>query len=339
MSRHQRLSAVTPAIIVHGGAGHFDVARHAAARAGCARAVEVGLGALATGTAVDAVLAAVRVLEDDPVFNAGIGSVLNRDGDVECDASLMRGADLALGAIAAVRGARQPIDLARAVLDDGEHVLLCGDGVWTFARERGFEPCDPHILITDAARRRLAQEARRREGAKTASAEPSPDPGTVGACAIDRDGHVATATSTGGTCYKRPGRLGDTPLAGCGTYADDRGGAASATGDGEACIRVTVTARAVGFMRQGLSAQDAAVACVTLLADDVGGTGGVICCDRAGRLGAAHSTAHMPIGAGLLTADGPRQLTRIVVAGPDAVDAVASGRRGMDLMAALTAAR
>jgi L-asparaginase / beta-aspartyl-peptidase len=230
------------------------------------------------GSALDAVQAAVRVLEDDPVFNAGIGSALTRAGTVEVDAAIMDGATLRIGAIGAVENAGKPVELARAVLEDGEHVLLVGPAAWEFAREQGIEPVPPETLVTERALKRLQKG------------------NTVGACAIDEAGHVAAATSTGGISGKRRGRVGDTPLAGCGTYADDQGGAASATGHGESIIRVTMSRTVVELLRAGRTAEEAARASVAELADRVRGTGGVICVDRDGRVGLAHNTPAMVFG-------------------------------------------
>jgi len=300
-----------PAIVVHGGAGLYAEDRHAEARAGCLRAAEAGRAVLAGGgSALDAAQAAVRVLEDDPFFNAGVGAALTRAGTVELDAAVMDGRDLSFGAVAAMARARQPIDIARAVLDDGEHVLLCAEGAWAFARERGFAPCDPAELITDRARQRLLEETARRQ----AGGDPRGG-GTVGACAVDADGHVAAATSTGGIVYKRPGRIGDTPLCGCGTYADDGGGAASATGHGESIIRVTMSRVCVDAMRAGGAASSAAWAAVHEL-ERVGGTGGIICCDARGRIGAAHNSPRMAWGAAIV--DGPSLGAVDVAPGADA---------------------
>jgi beta-aspartyl-peptidase (threonine type) len=283
---------VIPAIVVHGGAGGVEDSRVALTRAGCDAAVRAGLAILERGgAAVDAVQAAVRVLEDDPEFNAGVGSALTRDGTVECDAAIMDGATLKIGAIGAVPNLRQAIDLARLVLDDGEHVLLVGDGAWEFARDRGLSPVAPEVMITERARRRLEVERARRAGG-------APKPvggGTVGACAIDASGHVAAATSTGGITFKRRGRVGDTPLCGCGTYADDAGGAASATGHGESIIRVTLTRVLVDRLREGVDAMTAARAAMDEVAR-VHGDAGVICVDRAGRVGIAHNTPRMSYG-------------------------------------------
>ena len=293
---------VRPAIVVHGGAGDLDPAFADEARAGCERAARAGLAVMAAGGgAVEAVWAAVRVLEDDPLFNAGTGSALTRDGTVECDAALMDGASVKIGAVASMVDAPAAISVARAVLEDGEHALLCGDGAWAFARERGFAPAAPGALVTERGRRRLEAERQRRAAGGGAGPRAG---GTVGACAVDAGGHVAAATSTGGTTYKRPGRVGDTPLCGCGTYADDEGGAASATGVGEAIIRVTMTRVCVDAMRDGGAAVAAAWRAVEELRRVTGGTAGIICCDRAGRVGAALSTATMSHAAGRLT-DGP----------------------------------
>ncbi|HEU5057966.1 MAG TPA: isoaspartyl peptidase/L-asparaginase family protein, partial [Kofleriaceae bacterium] len=287
---------VRPAIVVHGGAGDLDPALAGEARAGCERAARAGLAVMAAGRgAVEAVWAAVRVLEDDPLFNAGTGSALTRDGTVECDAALMDGATVRIGGVAAMASAPEAISIARAVLEDGEHALLCGEGAWEFARARGFAPAAPGAMVTERSRRRLEAERQRRAAAAAAGGASG---GTVGACAIDAAGHVAAGTSTGGTTYKRPGRIGDTPLCGCGTYADDEGGAASATGVGEAIIRVTMTRVCVDAMRRGDGAAAAAWRAVDELRRVTGGSAGIICCDRAGRLGVALSTATMSFAAG-----------------------------------------
>ena len=282
--------SIVPAIVVHGGAGTVETERVPAALAGCRAAAARGLEVLARGgSALDAVQVAVRALEDDPNYNAGIGAALSRDGTVELDAIIMDGAALRVGAIGAMPNVRQPIDLARAVLEDGEHVLLVGEAAWAFGREKGFAPCDPAVLITPRARARLETEAAQRRAGTAGN-----QAGTVGACAIDAGGHVAAATSTGGLTYKRPGRVGDTPLPGCGTYADDRGGAASATGTGELIMRVTLTRIVVDQLRAGRTAKEAAELAIAELSERVGGDAGVICVDRLGRVGVARSSEMMP---------------------------------------------
>ncbi len=310
---------MVPALIVHGGAGAIAPERHAAIARGCEDAARAGAAVLAAGgAALDAVQAAVRVLEDCPELNAGVGAVLTRDGTVELDAAIMDGATRRVGAIAAVPDLRQPIDLARAVLDDGEHVLLAGPAAWAFARERGVSPVAPEVMITARARARHAEERARRAGGPAPAER---DGGTVGAVAIDAAGRLAAATSTGGINYKRPGRVGDSPLPGCGTWAD-RHGAASATGDGEAIIRVTLTRALVDRVARGATAAAASRDAIADLAE-VGGAGGVIAIDAAGRLGAWHGTATMPIATAVLAPAGARVASWIAPATLADLDAAA----------------
>jgi L-asparaginase / beta-aspartyl-peptidase len=281
------LDAMVPVIVVHGGAGSrpAEGAAAEAARAGCARGASIGHAVLAVGgSALDAVQAAVRALEDDERFNAGRGAVLTRAGTVELDAAIMSGDGLRVGAVAAVTGVRNPVDLARRVLEDGQHALLAGAGALAFAREAGVALVAPDFHVTDEARADLARELARRgqhEGG-----------GTVGAVALDAKGHLAAATSTGGMVGKRPGRVGDTPLPGAGTYADDEAGAASATGHGERIIQVALTKTAIDLLRGGLPARDAAAAALASL-DRVSGRGGLILVDRAGGVGIAFNTTSM----------------------------------------------
>ncbi len=291
------------AVVVHGGAGDIAAERHRRAADGCAVAAAAGFAVLAAGgRALDAVQAAVRVLEDDPEFNAGTGAALTRDGTVELDAAIMDGAGRAVGAIAAVPDLRAPIELARAVLDDGEHVLLAGPAAWRFAAEHGIVPVPTATLITERARARWQAESERRAGAPGRSA--TVEGGTVGAVAIDVHGHVAAATSTGGTSYKRAGRVGDTPLPGCGTWADDAGGAASATGDGEAIIRATLCRAMVDRLASGEDPDLAATAVLAELAR-CGGRGGVIAVDRRGGVVVAHSSVTMAFAAVVDDGAGP----------------------------------
>src|SRR5690606_33541791 len=213
-----------PVVVVHGGAGAVPPARRPAHAAGCRLAAEAGLAILTGGgTALDAAMRAVEVLEDDPSFNAGTGACLAEDGSLELDASIMDGRDLRFGAVACLPPFKNPIRIARAVLDDGRHTLYAAEGAARFAREHGFSPADPASMITEAARVRLAQVLAGRGDGGWAG-------GTVGAVACDASGNVAAATSTGGMVAKRGGRVGDTPLPGAGTFADDLAGACSATG-------------------------------------------------------------------------------------------------------------
>ena len=268
-----------PAILVHGGAGAADAEGREARRAGCLEAVRRGWSALtANGSALDAVVAAVTALEDDPHFNAGTGSCLTEDGRVEMDASLMEGTMLGAGAVGAVEGIRNPILLARAVLDDGRHVLLVGPQAARFAAAKGIPTCDPASLVVERRRQQL-----------------HPSPGTVGAVAVDQRGQVAAATSTGGVTGKRPGRVGDSAVIGAGTYADDRRGAASATGPGEAIIRFTLAHRALDLVAAGCHPATAAAQALERLLDRLGARCGLILADPGGRLGAACTADEMPV--------------------------------------------
>ena len=298
------------AIVVHGGAGPWPAHYRDNARTGVEVAARAGIGVLADGgSALDAVIEAVHHLEENPQFNAGIGAVLTRARTFEMDAAIMNGADLSFGAVAAMSDIAHPIDVARAVMEDGEHVLLCGEGAWAFAREHGFAKTPFAELCSEHALTRFEKEAAERRASRRAPA----DPGTVGACAIDGEGHVAAATSTGGITYKRVGRIGDTPVCGAGTYADDRGGAVSATGHGESVIRTVLGYRLVAHMRAGIDAWQAAWRVIAECADDLPGVQvGIICVDAVGRLGAAHSTPGMPIGAAALGDNGPVVIAQVV---------------------------
>jgi beta-aspartyl-peptidase (threonine type) len=283
-----------PAVIVHGGAGADPGDAPEELRAGVRGAVLAAWGVLAAqGRALDAVEAAVRALEDHPRFNAGQGAVLTRDGTIELDASIMEGDRLRCGAVAAVSRIANPVSLARRVLEDGRHVLMVGDGALAFARAQGVSECEPARLITERQRRRWAAlEA----GTSTARPAPLGETGTVGAVALDRHGTIAAATSTGGTAGQLPGRVGDSPLIGCGTYADSTLGGVSCTGDGEAIIRTVLARRALDFLKEAGEPDYAARVAVDLLVDEGHGQGGLILLDWRGRLGFAHSTPLMPVG-------------------------------------------
>ena len=263
------------AIAVHGGAGREVPEDRAARAAGLERAAEAGWSVLAAGgAALDAVVAAVVVLEDDPHFNAGLGSVLTVEGDVELDASIMAGEHLAAGAVAAVSGIANPIRVARAVLDEGREVLIVGEAARAAATRHGIPLCAPEALVTEESRGRWRGE-------------------TVGAVARDAAGHVAAATSTGGVAGKRRGRVGDSAIIGAGTYADDGVGAGSATGPGEAIIRVCLVKRALELLGRG---HDPGVVARDALAEmdrRVGATAGLILVDAGGRIGIAHTTEAM----------------------------------------------
>jgi L-asparaginase / beta-aspartyl-peptidase len=275
-----------PTIIVHGGAGADPVEGRDELRQGMRAAALAGWRVLAAGgRALDAVESAVRALEDHPRFNAGRGSVLTRDGTIEMDASIMEGDGLACGAVAAVPRIANPITLARRVLDTRRHVMLVGDGALAFARSVGIPECDAEALVTDRQRRRHTELAGRHAQLG----------GTVGAVALDRSGTIAAATSTGGTPGKLPGRVGDSALVGCGTYAESSIGGVSCTGDGEAIIRVVLGHRALAFLKDADDPDYAAKVAVDVLVEEGRGQGGLILVDWRGRAGFAFSTPLMPV--------------------------------------------
>lgn len=258
------------AIIVHGGAKAIERAEEVPSRRGCERAVRAGQAVLeAGGPATAAVEAAIRVLEDDETFNAGYGSVVNHHGDVECDAAIMDGATLDVGGVAAVQGVAHPVSLAAALLPE-ETVLLAGAGAVRFARERGVELVHPADLVAPGKHHSHVGSD------------------TVGCVARDTAGHLAAGTSTGGLAGKLPGRVGDSPLPGCGLYAEDAVGAVSVSGTGEEITRVTMAAHAMAALAGG-SPDDAAAAALDRLRL-VGGNGGIIVIDATGRIGWAHSS-------------------------------------------------
>jgi beta-aspartyl-peptidase (threonine type) len=279
------------AIIVHGGAWEIPDRLVARYEPGAVAAAALGHEILrGGGTALDAVEAAVRSLEDDPLFDAGRGSYLNRDGVPEHDAGIMDGRTLVSGAVASVVGVRNPVALARRVLDRGRDRLLVGPGAVAFAREAGVEIVDPEQLIVDAAR---DYWERHRAGDPRAIFDPRPR-GTVGAVALDRTGGLAAATSTGGLPGKHPGRVGDSPLVGSGFFADAEAGGASATGHGEAIMTVALARAVVERIRAGAPVEAAALGAVgDLAAPRVDGRGGAIALDRTGRVGAACNTSRM----------------------------------------------
>lgn len=290
-----------PRLIVHGGAWNIPPQYDQDHLDGVRKAIACAYPLLTQGaSALDAVQAAVECLEGDGTFDAGCGSVLNADGEVELDAAIMDGATLHFGAVAALRNVLHPIGVARLVMERTEHNLLVGEGARRFAVEQGVALAESDELIASREREyweRARQDKRysargsfQPEGA-SGPGEMSPT-GTVGAVAMDQQGNLAAATSTGGTAMKRPGRVGDTPIIGAGTYADNECGAASATGWGEYIMRVLLTRTACDHMRT-MPAPQAAKAAIEVLQQRVAGLGGLILIDRSGRYGFAHSTAKM----------------------------------------------
>lgn len=273
-------------LVIHGGAGtmsrdRLSKAQESEIRAGLGRALDAGSAILAKGgSALDAVTETVRILEDDPNFNAGRGAVFTYDGEIELDASIMDGMGRTAGAVAGVATTRNPVILARRVMEASPHVFLSRKGADRFAVEQGLEQVDPEWFVTPE-RKRQWQEFRAR---KVGYFDVDMKYGTVGAVALDISGHVAAATSTGGLTGKRWGRIGDSPVIGAGTYADDRACAVSATGAGEYFIRIGVAHEICARVRmKGESLQQAADAVIAELTE-MGGTGGVIATGPSGEL-------------------------------------------------------
>ncbi|MDF2441164.1 MAG: L-asparaginase / beta-aspartyl-peptidase [Abditibacteriota bacterium] len=275
------------AIIVHGGAHAIDAADIDAHKNGCLEAAWAGWSVLQNGgRAVDAVEAAIKVLEDDATFNAGYGSELNAAGEVEMDSAVMDGRDLSAGGVGALKGVRHPIAVARRVLDE-QPVLLVADGARCFARDCGIALCDPQEMVSDKQRDKW--ERRQREGSPGASDGHD----TVGCVALDTEGNLAAGTSTGGTNENAPGRIGDSPIIGCGLYADNQTGACALTGDGESIVRVVLAKTTLDLLREDAPPDVAVQQAMEILQKRVGGEGGCILIDRQGRIGWGHNAANL----------------------------------------------
>jgi beta-aspartyl-peptidase (threonine type) len=275
------------AIVVHGGAGRLPRSeeRIERMRAGAARGVEAGHAVLAVGgSALEAVELAVCALEDEPEFNAGRGAALTEDGGVELDAAVMEGTDRRAGSVACVGGVRNPVRAARAVLQDGRHLMLVGEAAREFAAEAGVELCDDEWLVTPVQRDALAA------GVSGWSA------GTVGAVARDAQGRLAAATSTGGTMGQRRGRVGDSPLIGAGTWADDATAAVSCTGDGEAIIRTAMAHEVDALIRHAGRSLEQACAEALASLERHGGHGGLIAVSALGEVTARFTSEGMTRG-------------------------------------------
>ncbi len=297
------------AMIVHGGAWAIPDDQVESHLAGCRAALSAGWALLSQGrSALDACEVAVRLMEDDPIFDAGTGSVLTAAGEVELDAALMEGRSLRYGAVANLRRVRNPITLARHVLS-GPATFLVGEGAEQFAVAHGVALIENSALIVERERRlweewRAVQAAGMLPGepiamGQAATSVPAAQSAvgghdTVGAIALDAEGNMVAANSTGGTPFKLPGRVGDTPMVGCGLYADDQSGAAVCTGWGESIVRVALARRAVELLERGLPPQSAAELAVRTLARRVsGGSGGCIILTPDGRVGLAWNTQRM----------------------------------------------
>jgi beta-aspartyl-peptidase (threonine type) len=306
-----------PSLIVHGGAWDIPDEAVETCQSGCQRALTAGWSILCSGgAALDAVEAAVIVLENDPVFDAGYGSHLNLDGRVECDAIVMDGATLRAGSAAALQRIRNPVKLARKILETCPHMMLVSEGAERYAKAHGIPLCDPKELIAEAEWKAW-QHCKKDQHA--AANHRGHEQGTVGAVALDSHGALFAATSTGGTCCKLPGRIGDSPLIGCGCYADSEAGGVSATGYGEAIMKVVMAKRAVDLLRPPEVATEtttlagaqhagttpamrAAQNSIALFAKRTQATAGLILLDRDGNPGFAFNTPRMAYG--YVAADG-----------------------------------
>jgi beta-aspartyl-peptidase (threonine type) len=311
---------------LHGGAGvpkkqmTPELEQHL--RDGLERALRVGYAVLqrTDGTSLDAVEAAIRVLEDDPWFNAGKGAVFTHDGRNELDASIMEGRMKKAGAVASVTIVKNPISAARAVMERTKHVLLVADGAELLARESGLEIVEPRYFYTEARWQELQNDLRRekdaaggkkpeskekrdRDGAAARPLASAHEWGTVGAVAVDSAGNLAAGTSTGGMSNKRHGRVGDSPIIGAGTYADNRTCAVSCTGHGEFFIRYAAAYDMAALMEyKGLSVAEAADEVICRKLKQAGGSGAAIALDAKGNFGMAHNTEGLY--RGYVTADG-----------------------------------
>ncbi len=279
-----------PSIIVHGGAGTWPDKDDVEAAAGAKRAAEIGWSILqAGGSALDAVEKATNYLEDHPLYDAGRGSFLNELGEVEMDALITDGTTLNFGAVAAVKHVQHPISLARLVMTETEYAFFAGEGADMLAQKLGM-PVVPNIaFVTEQMYKEFIE--------RTGGHIHIPSLGTVGAVAIDSEGHMASATSTGGRRDKPKGRVGDTPIFGAGGYADDRYGAASATGIGEHAMRTLLCRYVIDRIAEGATAQEAATQAAYYVDGFFNPSNlGIIIVDKYGNLGAMHTTPKMPIG-------------------------------------------
>jgi len=302
----------SPTLLVHGGAWAIPDDIVDVHQQGVSKALAIGYALLEDGaTAVDAVEAAVSILEDDETFDAGRGSFLTRDGHVQLDALLMDGATLRAGGVACVERLRNPIQAARLVLDKSPHVYFVGAGAEDFAQQHGMALIDNSELVLDRERTRLAEaQAKAKAGLPDltfAGDDKSPETAvelrtgldshdTVGAVALDTKGNLAAATSTGGTLNKAPGRVGDSSLIGCGCYADNRSAAVSLTGWGEPIMKLVLGKWAVDRVQQGSAPEQSAQDAIAYLYKRLQGHGGIILLGPDGRFGLAHNTPRMAWG-------------------------------------------
>jgi L-asparaginase / beta-aspartyl-peptidase len=308
--RESRSSNATFGFVIHGGAGtilksNMTAEAEAAYREKMKEALLAGYNILKNdGSSLDAVEAAIRILEDSPLFNAGKGAVLTSEGTTELDASVMDGKTLSAGAVASLKHIKNPISLARMVMEKSPHVMMVGDGAEAFARQHGVELVSQEYFIIEKRQKDLqkAKEAEKKEASPSKQTNPEKKGqapadqkhGTVGAVALDKSGNLAAGTSTGGMTNKKFGRIGDSPVIGAGTYANNRTCAVSATGHGEYFIRAVVAYDISALMEyKGMSLKDAANFVIMNKLDKLGGTGGVIAIDHEGHIAMPFNTPGM----------------------------------------------
>lgn len=278
------MNPIRPVIVVHGGAKTISQDKVEANQAGCRAATEAGWRVLCNGgTAAEAVEAAIQVFEADQTFNAGLGSTLNQQGEVEVDAAIMRGENLSWGAVGALQGVRHPISVARKIMDDQPKLLVAESGE-QFALENGLEMWPKQALVSDEQYHEWKDEV-----------EVLDRPNTVGCVALDAEGNLAAGTSTGGIMGQPQGRVGDTALVGCGLYADNRLGACSTTGDGESIIPVVLAKTAIDGLTGERHPDEAAQQAIATLEERVEGEAGCIVLDRFGRIGWAYNSSDMAV--------------------------------------------
>jgi beta-aspartyl-peptidase (threonine type) len=282
-----------PRLIVHGGAWDIPDQYVDAHITGVRKAVEAVFPRMEEGlSALEAVEHAVNILESDPTFDAGRGAFLNSLGEIELDALIMDGATLDFGAVAAVKNLLHPVSLARKIMDEKDFRMLAGEGAQRFARTKGFTELQPETLLTERERKFFAQIKKDPEYRPIHSFSGSTPQDTVGAVALDKTGSLACATSTGGTPRKHPGRIGDSPIIGCGAYAENNLGAASSTGYGESIMKVILCKTACDRLEHE-SSMDAACKSIKILKQKGKGFGGIILLNSKGKYGFCHNTPRM----------------------------------------------
>jgi len=287
-----------PVLVVHGGAWAIPDDMVELHLDGIRQAISAGWRVLQNGgSATDAIEQAVAVMEDHEAFDAGRGSFLNRDGRVQLDALIMDGATLRAGGVGCVEHIRNPVHLARKIMDESPHVYLVGPGAELFAQQHGIDLCrnEDLVIVREVERLRRFQEDQENQQSE-ALFSASHDTDTVGAVALDAKGNIAAATSTGGTLNKTPGRVGDSSLVGCGCYADNDSAAVSTTGWGEPIMKLVLGKWTVDRVAAGSTAQEAAVDAIEYLKRRLDGHGGLIVLDSRGNFGIAHNTPRMAWG-------------------------------------------